>query len=163
MGAEPDALDHRKRTPQLAAFVDSNVFAHDLLVDDVVSLGFGIPDLVLPGAVEWAETGVWVGANNQTSVTWDATDSCDFDGDGIPDRFMATGQTWWFSSNHGQGPWVYLNASTFRLADVTLSYVDGDGLCDVTAGGIVYSGGTPAPDQGQVTSVAVLAKGMISR
>jgi hypothetical protein len=95
-------------------------------------------------------------------VTWDAIDSCDFDGDGIPDRFLATGQTWWFSSNRGQGPWVYLNASTIRLNELTLGYVDGDDLCDVTAGGIVYSGGTPVPDQG-LASLPVLSKGLLSR
>jgi len=147
-------------TPQLAAFIDSNVFAHDFLVDTWVTTFKD--SRTVTGAVEWAETGVWLGAGNQVGVTWDATDACDFDGDGIPDRFLATGQTWWFSSNRGQGPWVYLNASTVRLNDLTLGYVDGDGLCDVTARGIVYSGGTAVPDQG-LASLPVLSKGMLSR
>jgi hypothetical protein len=60
---------------------------------------------------------------------------------------MTTGQTWWFSSNRGQGPWVYLNTSTLTLdrGEVTLGYFDGDSLCDVIAGGITYSGGTTQP------------------
>ncbi len=133
-------------TPQLAAVVESNVFAHEFLVDTVVSAGSA--QAVLTGAVEWTETGVWVGADNQVGVTtWETDDSCDFDGDGVPDRFMTTGQTWWFSSNKGQGPWTFLNASTLQLRDLALGYFDGDGLCDVAAGGVIYSGGTTVPKQ----------------
>lgn len=156
-------------TPQLEAVVRSNVFAHESLFDTdhvvvggvvggivnlVVTGGVGgavvgaavgtVIDYVVHGAVEWSETGVLVGDDNQVGVTPYVVDSCDFDGDGIPDRFMTTGQTWWFSSDHGQGPWVYLNASTRSLqhGDVTLGYFDGDNLCDVIADGVTYSGGT---------------------
>jgi hypothetical protein len=121
-------------TPQLYAQVYANVFAHDTVED----------------AVQQAETGVFIRADNQAGVkTWTAIDYCDFDGDGIPDRFLTTGQTWWFSSNRGQGPWVYLNTSTLTLdrGEVTLGYFDGDSLCDVIAGGITYSGGTTQPRQ----------------
>jgi hypothetical protein len=81
----------------------------------------------------------------QRRVTPYAIDSCDFDGDGINDRFLTTGQTWWFSSNHGQGPCVYLNTSTLSLqhGDISLGYFDGDSLCDVRSGGVMYSSGTP--------------------
>ena len=116
-------------TPQFqpyGAVIASNVFAHDSVHD----------------AVDWTENGVWLANDNRAGVTSDATDSCDFDGDGIPDRFLTTGQTWWFSSAKGQGPWVYLNSSTLKLKDVKLGYFDDDNLCDVSAGGIIYSGGT---------------------
>ena len=68
--------------------------------------------------------------------------SCDFDGDGLTDTFMATGATWWFSSG-GDRPWVYLNTSTKRRADITLGQFDGDTRCDVLADGIIYPGGKP--------------------
>lgn len=118
-------------TPQMAAVIKSNVFAHDSIGD----------------AIDWTETGVFVGNDNRTGVTPSAIDYCDFDGDGLPDRFLTTGQTWWFSSNRGTGPWIFLNASSSNLQDVTLGYFDGDNLCDVIAGGVTYSGGTPQPPQ----------------
>ncbi len=91
---------------------------------------------------------VTVRDDNQVGVTtWETADTCDFDGDGIPDRFMTTGQTWWFSSNRGQGPWIYLNASTLHVRDVALGFFDGDNICDVAAGGVIYSGGTPSLPQ----------------
>jgi hypothetical protein len=55
---------------------------------------------------------------------------------------MATGVTWWFSSGK-TGPWNYLNASTKRLSEVQLGYVNGDNRCDVVADGVVYSGSMP--------------------
>src|SRR4029077_18132611 len=109
--------------------VGSNVFAHDYLFDVVVN---GL--LLTKGAVEWNEAPLAVRGDNQLGVhSWYAIDQCDFDGDGIPDRFLTTGQTWWFSSNRGQGPWICLNTSTLTLdrGEVTLGYFDGDALCDV--------------------------------
>ena len=67
--------------------------------------------------------------------------TCDVDGDGIDDAFLATGQTWWYASG-GQGHWVYLNTSTKRLHEVTLGYYDTDHRCDVFADGLMSSGGT---------------------
>lgn len=55
--------------------------------------------------------------------------TCDFDGDGAKDRFLATGVTWWFLAKTGQ--WTYLDASTKLAADVTLADHTGDGRCDV--------------------------------
>jgi hypothetical protein len=120
-------------TPQLlpyGAVIRSNVFAHDSTSD----------------AVDWTEGGVWLGDDNQVGVTPYAIKSCDFDGDGINDLFLTTGQTWWYASA-GTGPWIYLNASTLSLqhGDISLGYFDGDGLCDVVAGGVTYSGGTTVP------------------
>lgn len=96
------------------------------------------------------------GRTIKPAKTWSAMDYCDFDGDGIPDRFMTTGQTWWFSSNRGQGPWIYLNTSTLTLdrGEVTLGYFDNDSLCDVVAGGVTYSGGVTAWKQAIRTAPA---------
>jgi hypothetical protein len=120
--------------PAYGAVIKSNVFAH-------ASLGPSRGD-----AVDWTENGVFLGDDLQTGVTPYVIDSCDFDGDHITDTFMTTGQTWWYSSG-GKGPWTYLNASTSSLqhGDISLGDVDGDGLCDVVAGGVMYSGGTTIP------------------
>ncbi len=70
----------------------------------------------------------------QVGFAWhaDATATCDFDGDGINDRFWATGVTWWYFSSL-VGHWVYLNQSSQgTLGAHTLSDVNHDGLCDVT-------------------------------
>ena len=70
---------------------------------------------------------------------------CDFDGDGIDDLFLATGQTWWFSS-FGEFQWTYLSPRTERLEQVRLGYFDDDQRCDVLteSGGewVISSGGT---------------------
>jgi hypothetical protein len=59
---------------------------------------------------------------------------------------MATGAGWWYRSG-GKMPWAYLNTSTKRLAELQLGHFDGDGRCDVLAGGVVYPGGMqPASD-----------------
>jgi hypothetical protein len=55
---------------------------------------------------------------------------CDFDGDGINDSFLATGQTWWYSSGT-RGPWTFLDRSRKLLSEVVLGDVDHDGRCDV--------------------------------
>jgi len=116
-------------TPQLrpyGAFVISNVFAHAEIGD----------------AVKQNESGLYL-ANNQVGVdSLDELGMCDFDGDGIDDAFLATGQTWWYSSR-GQGHWVYLNTSTKRRHEVTLGYFDGDRRCDVFVDGHIFSGGRP--------------------
>ena len=66
---------------------------------------------------------------------------CDFEGDGVTDRFFATGQTWWYSSG-GTGPWAYLNTSTKRRSELALGDFDSDGRCDVKAGSVISKGGT---------------------
>jgi hypothetical protein len=62
------------------------------------------------------------------------SDACDFDGDGINDRLLTTGQTWWYRSgdlSNGWPPWVFLNTSTLLARDVRC----------VHAGGRVFPGG----------------------
>lgn len=65
---------------------------------------------------------------------------CDFNGDGTDDLFLATGANWWWSSG-GKMHWTFLRAATETLDQVGLGDFDGDGKCDVVAGG------TPIPLQ----------------
>jgi hypothetical protein len=65
---------------------------------------------------------------------------CDFDHDGLADRFVATGVTWWFLSSK-QSRWRYLSSSTRRMNTLTLGDVTGDGRCDVSTAGTVYPDG----------------------
>jgi hypothetical protein len=120
------------RLTPIGAVIGSNVFAHGSLDD----------------AVQWTGGGVLELGDNQAGVTAYAINYCDFEGDGINDLFLTTGQTWWYSSA-GTGPWTYLNASTLSLqhGDISLGYFDGDNLCDVVAGGVTYSDGMPQSPQ----------------
>ena len=95
----------------------------------------------LDDAVKQNETGVCK-VNNRLGIDGsDRYGSCDFDGDTRDDRFMATGQTWWYVSE-GTGPWVYLNTLQRLLSELTLADSDGDGRCDVVSGALISSGGT---------------------
>src|SRR5262249_26341113 len=80
--------------------------------------------------------------------------TCDFDGDGVGDTFLATGMTWWYSSG-GTGPWTFLNNSFAHRADLTLGDLDFDGRCDVRVRDDYSSGGsgpmTPVPFSRSVT------------
>lgn len=114
--------------PEVGMFIGANVFAHDSWDDAVVQTE-------KIGA--YAEPGNVFGVDASSELG-----SCDFDGDGLNDSFMATGATWWYSSG-GNKPWVYLNTSTKRLSQVTLGFFDGDNKCDVSADGIIYPGGMP--------------------
>jgi hypothetical protein len=126
-------------------FVGDNVFAHDNICDAVEQTESGV--LIEPGDPTGSDPGGLgrcVPGNNQVGV--DASNelgSCDFDGDGVNDSFMATGASWWYASG-GQMPWVYLNTSTKRLSELTLGYLDGDHRCDVAVDGTIYGGGTTA-------------------
>jgi hypothetical protein len=128
-------------TPSDGMYVGANVFAYPYLVDTY--LGTSGASEFVRGAVQQNERGLVIEPGNVTGYDGSARlGSCDFDGDGINDLFMATGATWWYSSG-GQGPWTYLNTSSKRLSEVRLGYFDGDNRCDVSVGGIVYSGGMP--------------------
>ncbi len=118
------------RLTPIGAVVSSNVFAHS----DIGS------------AVQSSGNGLLVGAGNQVGVTaWSASEGCDFDGDGIPDHFIATGQTLWYRSgdaSKGETPWVYLNSSTERTDGLALGYFSGGWVCDVVDGGLISVGGS---------------------
>jgi hypothetical protein len=115
-------------------------------------------------------------------LQWGAN-GCDFDGDGVGDRFVATGATWWYSSHYNPwnpNHWVYLNTSTKRLGppvwngyywedpapgtgDLTLGDVNNDGRCDVTDNdGVVYLGGMAEQEPPLPPAMAVVpnVKGM---
>jgi hypothetical protein len=148
-------------TPQLGMFVESNVFAHDILRRDDFDVLDGLSatgctlgglaacadvrddvDFLIATAVEQTQTGLFTSDNLVGVNGMNELGTCDFDGDGLNDTFMATGATWWFSSG-GDRPWVFLNTSTKRRAEVTLGQFDGDNRCDVLADGIIYPGGKP--------------------
>jgi hypothetical protein len=114
-------------TPQVGMFIGTNVFAHDKEDDAVARTAPGI--VIEPGNVGGVDASTDLGV-------------CDFDGDGLNDTFMATGATWWFSSG-GDRPWVYLNTSTKRRAEVTLGFFNADNICDVWVDGVVFPGGKP--------------------
>jgi hypothetical protein len=98
-------------------------------------------NFTLDAALIQHETGLNQWDNRIKVDESDQLGRCDFDADGIEDRFFATGATWWFNSG-GDRHWVYLNTSTRRLSELALADVDGDGRCDVVSGGMVSSGGT---------------------
>ncbi len=120
-------------TPSIRADVAHNVFRHGSLWSS--TFNDGALDQTESGLIEW---------DNLTGV--DESDNlgqCDFNGDGVLDKFFATGQTWWYSSA-GTSHWIYLNTSTKRVSEVTLGDVNYDRKCDVVSDGMVSSGGTGA-------------------
>lgn len=113
-------------TPTTGMFVGGNVFAH-----------FGS----FGDAADQTETGLHDEGTNSYDYDGSAKlGSCDFDGDGIEDSFMATGATWWYAPG-GNKMWQYLNTSTKKLDEVSLGDFDGDHKCDVSVGGVIYPGG----------------------
>lgn len=125
--------------PRRSARIAHNVFPHDGLEND-----WGDDAIALQ-----TSTNVNLGPGNIIKVdTYGTYGVCDFDGDGVDDLFLATGQTWWYSS-FGELPWSYLSARTERGAALRLGYFDNDRRCDVLTerGGewIVSSGGYGPP------------------
>ncbi len=56
--------------------------------------------------------------------------SGDFDGDGLDDRFMATGAAWYYSLG-GQTEWRFINAQPEKSGDLLFVDFDADGRTDV--------------------------------
>jgi hypothetical protein len=84
-------------------------------------------------------------------TTWYGTNTCDFDGDGVNDAFIATEQTLWFcpgpsdcvtTTGSGKPTWVYLNMSTKRFDQLSLGHFSGGKVCDVVDGGLISVGGS---------------------
>ena len=95
------------------------------------------------GAVVQEEHGLVFEPGNEFSYNGkNDLGTCDFDGDGVNDSFMATGQSWWYRSG-GTGPWEFLNPSTKKLSEVSIGHFDNDNRCDVKVDGIVHPGGRP--------------------
>lgn len=122
-------------TPSDSFNVENNVFAHTVRW----------ASLVTDGALDQTETGLKDNGGNYLGATLDHQTPCDFDGDGVKDPFMTTGETWWYATSAGDQRWVYLNQSNERAADLRFRDVNGDGRCDLTSvnDGKVYL--TPSP------------------
>jgi hypothetical protein len=127
-------------TPELglpsSTVVRFNVFAHDHDWDD---------------AVKWTEGAPVVQDNLTGRTTYYGLQTCDFDGDGIKDVFIATEQTLWYcpapsdcvtATGSGKASWVYLNSSTKRTDQLSLGYFSGGRVCDVVDGGLISVGGS---------------------
>jgi hypothetical protein len=126
-------------TPQLGlpggAVMRFNVFAHDNDQND---------------AVQWTEGEPVVQDNLPGRRSYAALATCDFDGDGINDMFIATEQTMWYcpgpsdcvtAPGSGKPTWVYLNSSTKRTDQLALGFFSGGRVCDVADGTLVSIGG----------------------
>ena len=109
--------------------VKNNVFAHSVHDGGVVTPGA----IVQNGEGSITESGNILGLN-----TLNDRKTCDFDGDGTPDSFLATGVTLWYASSRQQGRWNFLYRSPARVADVALDDDNGDGRCDVYLGNNHY-------------------------
>jgi hypothetical protein len=84
--------------------------------------------------------------------------SCDFDGDGVPDAFRTTGVAWYYRSSLLDGRYAFLTTSAVAANAVTLGPLTDDGRCDARAGTFVHitPSGAPfdtAPPGDQVTTV----------
>lgn len=137
--------------PEVGALATGNVFAH-------TSRGEAIAQNGAPGAGDNVTKPIDVRSDNVFGYDGSGqTGSCDLDGDGRADTFMATGVTWWYASNV-TGYWTYLNTAPERLNQISLGDFDGDNVCDaaVTRNGqwIVFSGGKPASRFQSVMGVA---------
>jgi hypothetical protein len=122
--------------PGLAIFTE-NVFPHptiDGAIDGAIALHTPTHSQIRPD-------------NRVGTDTFGQYGVCDFDGDGVDDLFLATGQSWWFSSA-GEYHWSFLAEATEMLKDLRLGYFDGDQRCDVLAEQagqwVVWSGATRA-------------------
>jgi hypothetical protein len=117
------------------AIMRFNVFAHDHETD----------------AVKWTEGAPTVQDNLTSQTTYYGTQTCDFDGDGINDIFIATEQTLWYcpgpsdcvtAPGSGKPTWVYLNMSTRRVDQLALGHFSGGKVCDVVDGNLISVGGS---------------------
>lgn len=135
-----DAAISVRGTPSDSVRIRDNVFPHEALEDD-----WGEDAIWLYDHSDLGET-VFIGPNNIIDHdSYGQYGVCDFDGDQRDDLFLATGQTWWFSSG-GEFQWTYLATRTETLDELELVYFDGDTRCDVLAEGgggqwVVSSGG----------------------
>ena len=112
------AVEIRGR-PQMLSYIHYNVFAHEDLLGGAINVN------------DMSDLDVIKIANNISHFdSYGHYGVCDFDDDGIDDLFLATGETWWYSSS-GEFQWTYLSQHTERLDQVKLGYFDDDSRCDV--------------------------------
>lgn len=119
---------HLRGTPKVRMDVKHNVFAHKTRDGGYVT----------PGALLQNETGLNESDNRLGVNTFNDRKSCDFDADGVPDPFIATGVTFWYSSSAMDGRWVFVGQSPASVDEVSFGDFDGDGLCDFCARGQVF-------------------------
>lgn len=122
--------------PLSFASIRENIFPHEGLEND-----WGDDAIHLQ-----TDENITIGPGNVIEFdTYGRYKVCDFDGDGIDDLFLPTGETWWYSS-YGEFHWSYLNAAKERLDQVRLGYFDDDLRCDVLTESngewLISSGGT---------------------
>jgi hypothetical protein len=126
-----EAIDIRGK-PGLAFFT-KNVFAHSEQ-DDAISL-------------HTEENAEFTRDNRFGIDTFGQYRVCDFDGDGVDDIFLATGQTWWFAGA-GKLHWSFLTEAEETLGQLHLVYFDDDARCDVlterSGQWVVWNGATKA-------------------
>jgi hypothetical protein len=79
------------------------------------------------------DNGIAVDHNSYDADTFGHYTTCDFDGDGVDDLFLATGVTWWYSSG-GQFPWTFMQADRNRADQLAFGDFDHDNRCDVLEG-----------------------------
>lgn len=132
------AIEIRGR-PHLRIYIHDNVFAHEGLENDWGDDAIHVNDRNDLDVIE-------IGPNNVIDFdSYGRYGVCDFDGDGVDDLFLATGQTWWYSS-FGEFQWTYLSARTERLNQIRLGYFDDDPRCDLLTESngrwVIASGGT---------------------
>ena len=139
-------------TPELGlpggAVMRFNVFAHALPVDTTAQAGSTYA--TFSGAVEWTQGAPVVQDNLTSRTTYNPIATCDFDGDGINDTFIATEQTMWYcpgpgdcvtAPGSGKPTWVFLNSSTKPTNQLSLGFFSGGAVCDVADGSLVSVGG----------------------
>jgi hypothetical protein len=124
---------HLRGIPSMTMDVENNVFA-DPSKDHALEENF-------PGTVSHYGVGNTFGKDPFAAPATTA----DFDGDGQPDRFLATGAGLWYQSsampvahpedNVPGGRFVFLGQSTAPLSGIHLRDVNGDGRTDVVVDG----------------------------
>lgn len=130
--------------PSAGAFATRNVFAHSDQWGGIVDDGAFAQN---PPGDNFYVTGNTFGADiNDMRVS--AVPGCDFNGDKVPDAFLATGATWWYHSNAlgPYSPWRHLRMSlTTRDHLIFFGDLNSDGICDVKDDkGVMYLGGVTA-------------------
>ena len=107
--------------PRIRALIAQNIFPHEGLEDDS---GDDAIHLQTTNNVE-------LGPGNLNEIdSFGNYKVCDIEGDGIDDLFLATGATWWYSSQ-GRFPWSFVSAKTERWDQIKVGYFDDDLRCDV--------------------------------
>jgi hypothetical protein len=143
--------------PSGGAFASHNVFAHSDqwggIVDDAAMVQND------PGDNFYATQNTF----GATFTDMLVSAACDFNGDGAPDDFLATGATWWYRSN-AFGPlfssWRHLRTSPVKRNQlIFFGDLNSDGICDMKDNnGVIYLGGVtvvlpPPPSDPLIPSV----------